>query len=356
MKDLFAARDELVERFLKPHHPGGVSLASAPRSRRTLRVMSLAVGAGGGATVLDRLAESEEPLIPEVESRVHAIGIGAKHTTGEPAVVVYVTRRLPGHQIPKAAMVPDKIQGVPTEVVQSPMARLAATTGDRKKKIRPLICGISVSRADGPSGTIGAFVRSKRPTDPPGLMLLSNSYVLAPDAGKVAGTVVVQSSADDGEPETIASVLRATRLHRTVPINVDAAIAQIVDRVPHDNVICEIGKVTGSAAPVKDMLVEKHGRTSGHTTGRIAATGITAQVNDPDRHVELTFLNLFRVEALKDDGGSVADLGDSGSLVVEKTTRKAVGLLHAADDLGSFYFAHPIEDVLRELEIELELS
>ena len=53
---------------------------------------------------------------------------------------------------------------------------------------------------------------------------------------------------------------------------------------------------------------------------------------------------------------SVADLGDSGSLVVEKTSRKAVGLLHAADDLGSFYFAHPIEDVLNELEIELELG
>jgi hypothetical protein len=216
---------------------------------------------------------------------------------------------------------------------------------------------VTVSRADGPSGTIGAFVRSKRPADPKGArLLLSNSHVLAPESGTVAGTSIVQSSVDDGESETIATVLRATRLHRTVPIAVDAAVAQIADSIPYVNTICEIGKPAGTADPVKEMLVEKHGRTSGRTTGKIKAVGLTAQVNDPDRRIELTFINLFRVEALSGDDGSVADFGDSGSLVVEKTSRNAVGLLHAADELGTFYYAHPIADVLRELDIELELS
>lgn len=44
------------------------------------------------------------------------------------------------------------------------------------------------------------------------------------------------------------------------------------------------------------------------------------------------------------------------SVVIEKDSRKAVGLLHAADDLGTFYYAHPIAHVLKELEIELKLS
>ena len=115
-------------------------------------------------------------------------------------------------------------------------------------------------------------------------------------------------------------------------------------------------RVTGKSSPAKDMIVEKHGRTSGKTAGRITTVGLTAQVEDPERGIELTFLNLFRVDQFAGEDDPVAQLGDSGSLVVEQSSRTAVGLLHAADECGAFYYAHPIEDVLNELEIELELG
>jgi hypothetical protein len=79
-------------------------------------------------------------------------------------------------------------------------------------------------------------------------------------------------------------------------------------------------------------------------------------VDDKDQNVTLTFLNLFRVDILRSDDPAVAEGGDSGSLVVEQTSRNAVGLLHAADDLGSFYYACDIASVLKEMEIELQLG
>ena len=108
--------------------------------------------------------------------------------------------------------------------------------------------------------------------------------------------------------------------------------------------------------PVANMKVEKHGRTSGHTIGIISAIGLSAQVNDPEHNIELTFIDLIRVDQIDSESPPVAEPGDSGSLVVDAASRNAVGLLHAADDTGSFYYAHPIADVLKILEVKLELK
>jgi len=351
MRELIEVRDELVEHFLKPRARGQVSLASAPLSKRTTQMMQYAVGVGGRAALLT------EDKVEEVASRVHAVGIGEKDS--EPAVVVYVTRKLPTNILPSKAVVPDQIRGVRTAVIESSIARLALDESvgcQKRSKARPLIAGVSISRADGPSGTLGAFARSVRPGEESvGRLLLSNSHVLAPTSGRVAGSQVVQASTEDGDAEPIAKVLRATKLHRTLPIAADAGVAQILGEVPIDNRICEIGQIKGKGQPIKDMFVEKHGRTTGRTKGRIASTNLTAQVSDPERGIELTFVNLFRVDQIVDDD-SVGELGDSGSLVVEEKSCKAVGLLHATDELGTFYYAHPIDDVLTALEIELEYS
>jgi hypothetical protein len=208
-------------------------------------------------------------LEPEsVASRVHAIGIGPKNGTGDPSVVVYVTRKMEKDRVSASALVPPKIEDVRTDVVESPMAKLAACSDTRKKRARPLIGGVSIGRADGPAGTLGAFVRSTRASDPKGVLVLSNSHVLAPDSGRVQGTDVVQPAADDEEPETIGTVLRATRLTRTVPITTDGAIAQLNGDVAFENTICTVGNVAGTLDPAAKMKVEKHGRTSGPTIRR----------------------------------------------------------------------------------------
>src|SRR5204862_5919812 len=84
--------------------------------------------------------------IRAVPSHVHAVGVGGKNDGEESAVIVYVTRKLPEEAIPPDEMVPASVNGIPTDVVESPIPRLAACTDHRRKKTRPLVGGISVGR------------------------------------------------------------------------------------------------------------------------------------------------------------------------------------------------------------------
>lgn|GEM_PF-3983679 len=312
MRDPVQVRDELARRFL------GVS----PEPRRPQL-----------AALQSFIRHARYP------AGVHAVGLG-----GERSVVLYVTGR------EAAPEVPARVDGVEVRVVESPMARLAGCSGDRKKRVRPLVGGIAIEREGGPVGTLGAFARSTRDGDGNRPSILSNSHVLAPPEGRVRGTPVFQGG------ERVGAVLRASRLHLTVPIEVDAAVAEIDDGVPWQLEVCGLGPIGAPLGAAKDMRVVKHGRTSALTVGRITDTGVIAEVEDPRRETPLRFLNLIRVDALSKDDGAVGETGDSGALVVEEGSRRAVGLLNAVDPYGTFYYANPIATVCRELEIELLLS
>lgn len=343
MHDYYAARDVLVRRyFSQPWRPGAQQY---PVWDRTLELMHM-------ESMRCRLQTHARLVRP---SHVHAVGVGGKNDTGEPAVVVYVTHKLPEAEVPRAELVPRTIDGVPTDVVQSRIPRLAGCTDERRGVHRPLIGGVSVGRQNGPSGTLAAFVRSTRTGDPAdATFLLSNSHVLFSGRGRPENVRVVQPASDDGEGGIVATLVRATRITMGSPIRADAAIARLHDGGSARNEICSIGRISATAAPSRGADVEMHGRTSGRTVGRVETTGLAAEVLD-DRGRTLQFLDAFRVAAPA-DATAVAGPGDSGALVVEEGTGTAVGLLYAADELGSFYFAHPIENVCQELEIALKLE
>lgn len=289
-------------------------------------------------------------------SHVHAIGIGGKNDTDEPAVVVYVTKKVPMAELKLNELVPNEIDGVRTDVVESPVAALALPcTDERQGSVRPLLCGISVSRAEGPRGTLGGFVRSTRAGEKNATFLLSNSHVFVAGGGTANGVRVVQPGHGDVEgPQVIGTVVRATRLVTTGPIRADAAIARLSSSVKIDNSICSIGALTGTGAPAQKMAIHKHGRTTGLTVGSITATGIDVEVEDGKGRL-FKFVNVFRVEG-EQKTSVVALGGDSGSLVVEKGTGRVVGLLYAADPNGSYFLAHPIDEVFGALEVELRLD
>jgi hypothetical protein len=340
MTDIWKAKDTIAARYLQSQWQWQSSVR-----RRTRRLG------------IERFARREDADstrgFAAPPSRIHAVGVGSKNDTDEPAVVVYVTKKLPMDLVPEDERIPETEDGVRTDVVERPMARLLACTDDRMKTIRPLVAGISISRADGPSGTLGAFVRSRRPSDGANsVFLLSNSHILSSGSGAVAGIRVRQPSVDDGGAEFVATVVRATRLTSTVPIKVDAGIAKISSGAVPDNQVCAIGKLTGTSAPLKDSAVRKHGRTSGLTTATVKTLGLTAQVEDTEHNRELTFVDLFLVEPGQDQATPIAEPGDSGSVVVDAGNR-VVGLLHAADPGGTFYYAQPFGEVLDALEIDL---
>ncbi|TDD72034.1 hypothetical protein E1262_04805 [Jiangella aurantiaca] len=226
----------------------------------------------------------------------------------------------------------------------------AAELQQRQRPLRP---GLSVSHLDVTAGTIGAFV-----VDGSGARLvLSNNHVLADSDRGALGDVVVQPGVADGGTaagDRIGVLNGVVALDPVAPNLVDAATARLDDGV---EVSAEYpaGALAGWAAVTDDIEVEKAGRTTGVTRGRVSAIevdGISVQypsgVLDFDDQIEVT------------GGGSAgfSSGGDSGSLVYRPDTREAVGLLFAGSDTGGpngqgLTYCNPIGTVLERLGVRL---
>jgi len=215
------------------------------------------------------------------------------------------------------------------------------------------------------AGTLGSLV-----TNGSDFFILSNNHVLAkennPDSTALPanGYIIIQQGLLDegactlslGDPaHAVADLTNYVPIvfgkGRNLPENrVDAAVAKALSGSVHLNgAIKDIGPLTQSA-PVTvtgGELVQKSGRTTGHTFGEVAATGVTIKVS----YNSGTALFVNQIEVVGLCGTSFSDAGDSGSLVSTLPDgtgpRAAVGLLFAGG--GSSTFANPIGTVLDEL-------
>lgn len=224
---------------------------------------------------------------------------------------------------------------------------------DLQQRHRPLRPGLSVSHLDVTAGTIGGFV-----VDESGAVLvLSNNHVLADSGRGRPGDVVVQPGVADGgavPADRIGVLDGVVPLDEVAPNLVDAATARLDDGV---EVAAEYpgGPLTGWVAVTDDIAVEKVGRTTGHTQGRISAIeidGVSVQypsgVIDFDDQIEVTGAGSTRF----------SDGGDSGSVVYRPDTREAIGLLFAGSDTGGpngqgLTYCNPIGVVLERLGVRL---
>lgn len=210
---------------------------------------------------------------------------------------------------------------------------------------RPAFPGSSIGHPLVTAGTFGCLV-----TNGKSLFILSNNHVLANSNHALIGDDIIQPGTADGG--TVANNLIA-KLSGFVPIvfmginQVDAAIAEPLNHSDVTTVIPHIGSVNGITAPRLGMQVVKCGRTSGLTFGTITTLGITQRINFGIH--QPWFEEQFEVTG---ENGLFSDAGDSGSLIVELSTKKAVGLLFAGSQAGST-FANPISSVLETLNVQL---
>jgi hypothetical protein len=97
------------------------------------------------------------------------------------------------------------------------------------------------------------------------------------------------------------------------------------------------------------MRVQKYGRTTGHTLGRVS--GINATVDVSYRTGSARFQGQIVISG---DGFSTG--GDSGSLIVTKgllsADRRPVGLLFAGSSVNTI--ANPIEPVLSRFGVRVD--
>ncbi len=112
--------------------------------------------------------------------------------------------------------------------------------------------------------------------------------------------------------------------------------------------------MSGTALATDGMAVRKHGRTTGYTEGTVVDVSVDALVgmDHSDPSVVARFVDQMRIERTS-DYPAIGLGGDSGSLVLKKKSRTAVGLYFAGPADGSYGLANHIGPVVKLLQIRL---
>ena len=356
------------------------SISDLLQAKQTLGSHLLRLGLRGGVLGM-AAALRVTHAVARASQTVHAIGIGRKlvygSSTPQRCVRVYVVQKLAPSLLPPKDRIPASIDGVPTDVIESPpayiyakkkakpkprKAKTAATESaaiDRRQSQRPVIAGISTGHFEITMGTIGYFCRSRRTGDnPTDVYVLSNNHIYASLNHAREGDYLLQPGPGDGGQvtDTIAEFKRTVTLviDGTTPNKVDAAIGRLRPDAPYHLEILRIGAVSGASRATEGMIVCKHGRTTGFTEGHVTDESYDTLVgmDDSDPSQVAFFQNQIRFEP-QAPYPAIALGGDSGSLILQKDNRSAVGLYFSGPEGGSYGVANHIHEVLNELEIDL---
>lgn len=352
--------------------PGGSELKkkSKLRSRLTLLAAFLAdllTHGGPGLHPSPRQASLEAALAAQAQvteewlARPGVVGTAVAVGSSRQAVVkVYVTAL-------GAAALPSTVAGVPVSVeVTGPFYSLgdppadAASAGesegvDPKAGFpRPVPIGVSTGHPDVTAGTIGARV-----TDGARIFALSNNHVFANRNLAHIGDNLLQPGVADGgrDPEDLLATLFDYEPIQFCgdlgcPMNdMDAAIAlttaEDLDTGTPDDGYGVPRSETSEA--LLGLRVQKYGRTTGHTVGRIS--GINATIDVDYRTGTARFQGQIVIS-----GNGFSTGGDSGSLIVTKSLlaadRRPVGLLFAGSATNTI--ANPIDPVLDRFGVRVD--
>lgn len=341
--DIRQAKIELAQRFIH-----------APRAEAVRRNVGPFQASARAATAA---------ISPAPTWNVLGVGIGEKVSegkqTGALAVKLFVRMKYPLAELDSKHALPKEISGIPTDVEEvGTFRRLQSAQAKRKPsgmpnprtKIRPAQPGCSIGFQDPNNqftmaGTFGAVVKDKN-----GTYVLSNNHVLADENRLPIGAAIFQPGLLDGgnvATDQIAALTRFINLDTQQPNTVDCAIAKATSQNLISSDILHIGAPQGAADAAIDMAVHKFGRTTGYTVGRVTSvdTDVTVQYDLGN----ITFTG--QIIIVGGVGQSFSKAGDSGSLILQRGTNKAVALLFAGS--ASHTIANHIADVLRALNVAL---
>ena len=305
---------------------------------------------------------------------VVAVGVGYKIVGGEttdiPCVMVFVRRKVAAESLSAEQMVPAQVEGVVTDVVESGTIYAQQSNTD---KFRPAPGGVSIGHYQITAGTLGVVVRDKNTGE---RLILSNNHVLANSNDANPGDPILQPGAADGgtvQDDQIGTLVRfqpiffqqtpeppgcnlaityaafgnfiARALGSDHRVNayrpqqegnlIDAAVARPLNNQDILDEILEIGAISGTVEAAPGMPVRKSGRTTTLTTGQIMSVATTVTVGyGAGKNA------IFEDQLVS---GAMSQPGDSGSLVVDAGSLRAVGLLFAGSDQTTIF--SPIEYV-----------
>ena len=291
---------------------------------------------------ISKIQEDEQD---KLLARDNVVGVAVSHKikkdqdTGDPCLTVFVEQKLDSALLGSDQAIPRSIKKYKTDVIETgPIFAEPHHTEDLaqdeeldvgiqtlKGRIRPVEGGYSVGHYRITAGTMATAVydRSPFPGIPRRYYMLSNNHVLANSNNARIGDPILQPGPYDGGtyPRDLVA-----RLYRFVPIRfdgkcnyVDAAIA-VGEFHDLDREVYWIGYVKGVATVGVNTIVQKTGRTTSYTTGRVTAINATVNVNYGGSRVGRMCRQIVTT--------NMSAGGDSGSLLCDMNER-AVGLLFA---------------------------
>jgi len=302
------------------------------------------------------------------KENVVLVGLGKKITAGvntqRYAIVVGVIKKVPVETLSRKNVVPKKIKGVETDVIEVGEIKALDTEDapDHKIKYRPAPGGVSIGHKDITCGTLGMVVKRNGVRH-----ILSNNHVLANENKAEIGDPIYQPGPYDGGTaddeiaklsdfvpiefnggiipppsecpianftikvlNSIARVFgRKTRLQAIVSksdaVNtVDCALAKPNKDEDVLTSILEIGEPSGEVEAEIGMKIKKSGRTTGLNHSEIALVDAVANVGYSSGSA------IFEDQLVTST--PMAQGGDSGSAVLTEDNNKVVGLLFAGSD------------------------
>ena len=336
---------------------------------------------------------------------VVGVAVGFKNykeeVTDQLALAVLVQQKKPIEALSADDIVPSDVNGTRTDVVE--VGRLEALLNPRDR-FRPNIpAGVSIGHYKVTAGTLGAIVFDKNTGEP---LILSNNHVLANSNDAEIGDVVLQPGPTDhglrpddvvaklhrfemlrfynetgsgpspptsspplfppggcdivelwatlgnafgrisGSSKRLTSVPRATPHTESTPIyanRVDAALARPDNPMLFQQAIAEIGRPNGTKLAQLGMKVRKQGRTTGYTEGAVTLMNATVDVSYGEDK-QARFVGQVITTPMSQGG-------DSGALIVERDSLKAVGLLFAGSRRATIFT--PMQTILDVMEVDL---
>ncbi|MCB2205006.1 S1 family peptidase [bacterium] len=294
------------------------------------------------------------------------VGIGTGMTEeGNPALVILTKKELPKGRLPEMVeglMVLQHVGGA-MEITGKP-----GTTGSTKKSgnsgaavdlgqrlTRPVPIGVSTSNYyDCGAGTIGVRVKSNDAH-----YILSCNHVFARLNAGGSGEVILQPGrADNGCTTVLNDEVARLADMQTIDYSpyannlMDAAVASTTTAMVDNSTPLDgygVPSSTTMCATV-GMEVQKYGRRTGLTQGRVVAINCSVVVPYPAGPTR--FVDQIVVEPLRKNK-SFVEGGDSGSLVVtDDSNANPIGLVYAKS--GDLAFVNPIDPILQRFGVQID--
>lgn len=299
---------------------------------------------------MEALSAVQESKQEELMDLPNVVGVGLGHKvkngkeSSEKTLLVFVEQKVEKEDLKKSEIVPATIDKIKTDVVEiGPV--YAQTDPVLNNRLRPFPAGFSIAHYKVTAGTAAALTMDRSATAPAKYYVLSNCHVLANSGAAAINDAIYQPGPYDGG----TSADKVGRLSRFVPIvfsptannTVDCAIAEI-DFLEYFG-----GEIHGIGHPKAISMVgvggqlQKSGRTTGYTRGKVVAINATINVGYG------TFGTARFVNQIVTTGMSAG--GDSGSLVLDMNGN-AVGLLFAGSTSATII--NPISAVMSALNID----